>query len=77
MRNEKWSTACLNWYEDASPTHISRAYLTVIDDSTRDVADKISKTEYIIDQMYLSDNRSVPSISAGDYGCLHDIPIQQ
>jgi hypothetical protein len=23
--------------------------------------------------MYLSDNRSVPSIGTGDYGCLHDI----
>jgi hypothetical protein len=36
-------------HEDASPTDISRAYLTVIDNSTRDVANKISKTEYILD----------------------------
>jgi hypothetical protein len=26
-------------------------------------------------QMYLSDNRSVPSIGTGDYGCLHDILV--
>jgi hypothetical protein len=26
-------------------------------------------------QMYLSDNRSVPSIGTGDYGCLHDIVV--
>jgi hypothetical protein len=25
--------------------------------------------------MYLSDNRSVPSIGTGDYGCLHDIRV--
>jgi hypothetical protein len=25
--------------------------------------------------MYLSDNRSVPSIGTGDYGCLHDILV--
>jgi hypothetical protein len=25
--------------------------------------------------MYLTDNRSVPSIGAGDYGCLHDILV--
>jgi hypothetical protein len=36
-------------HEDASPTDISRAYLTVIDDPTRDVANKISKTEYVLD----------------------------
>jgi hypothetical protein len=81
------SNYILKWYEDASPTDISRAYLTVIDDSTRDVANKISKTEYILDssanrhffnstvnlhdfkrnmhQMYLRNNRSVPSIGTG------------
>jgi hypothetical protein len=26
-------------------------------------------------QMYLSDNRSVPSIGTGDYGCLHAILV--
>jgi hypothetical protein len=43
------SNYILKWYEDASPTDISRAYLTVIDESTRDVANNISKTEYILD----------------------------
>jgi hypothetical protein len=33
----------------SSPTDISRLYLTVIDDSTHDVANKINKTEYILD----------------------------
>jgi hypothetical protein len=83
------SNYILKWYEHASPTDISRAYLTVIDDSNREVANKISKPEYILDsganrhffnstvnlhdfkpymhQMYLSDNRSVPSIGTGDY----------
>jgi hypothetical protein len=83
--------------EDASPTDMSRsrAHLTVIDDSTRDVANKISKPEYILErganrhffnstfnshdfkpnmhQMYLSNNRRVPSIGTGDYGCLNDL----
>jgi hypothetical protein len=35
--------------KDASPTDTSRPYLTVIDDSTRDVANKISKPKYILD----------------------------
>jgi hypothetical protein len=91
------SNYILKWYEEVSATDISRVYLTVIDDSTRDVANKISKTEYILDSganrrffnstinlhdfktnmhlMYLSDNRSVPSIGTGDYGCLHDILV--
>jgi hypothetical protein len=81
--------------EKASLSNISRAYLTVIDDSTRDVVNKISEPEYKLDsganrhffnstvylhyfkpnmhQMYLSDNRRVPSIGTNNYGCLHDI----
>jgi hypothetical protein len=43
------SNYILKWHKDASLTDISRAYLTVIDNSTRDVANKISKTEYILD----------------------------
>jgi hypothetical protein len=35
----------LKRHEDASPTDISCAYLTVIDDSNRDVANKINKTK--------------------------------
>jgi hypothetical protein len=38
----------LKWHEGASPTDISRAHLIVIDDSNRDVANKISKPEYSI-----------------------------
>jgi hypothetical protein len=90
------SNYAFKWHEDARSTDISRAYLTAID-SNRDVAYKISKTEYILDsgvnrhffnstfnlhnfkpnmhQMYLSDNRSVPSIGTGDYGYLHDILV--
>jgi hypothetical protein len=43
------SNYILKWYEDASPTDISHAHLTAIDDSTRKVANKISKPECILD----------------------------